>query len=256
MVLRTSKTQIEPAIKQNEQRKQNRVLWIMYRRARSLHHLLTSRRQVSKGGKKATHTGRMTLAVPKSAIIALARCRKVGSDSQTPTNTTLCLFNKDLPKACLLPATDARDATDWQLGKSMLGTRTNSQDARMKTAFLNDLAKGSVGIMMIKNPPPQGKGDNFCNAKVKTARRIACIRDIKKCCSSARKVEEGNAQQSRPPRVHQDLRGRKRCCTATVQRGGEQKLASVRKKEAQGHRQSNPDKHRYNSNTCGASPSP
>ena len=127
----------------------------MYRRLRSLQHLLTSRRQVSKGGKKATHTGRMMLAVPKSAIIAKARCRKVGSDSQTPTNSTVCLFKTDLPKPCLLPATDARDTTDWQLGKAMLGAGTNSQDARVKTDFLNDLAKGSVGLMMIKNPPPR-----------------------------------------------------------------------------------------------------
>ena len=137
----TSKTQIEPAIKQNEQQEQNRVRWIMYRTASSLSHLLTSRRQVSRRGTDATHTGRMMVAVPKCAIIARARCSKLALDSQTSTTATLCLFNKGLPKACLLPATDATDATDWKSGKSMLGTRTTSQDAGTNRAYLKNMAE-------------------------------------------------------------------------------------------------------------------
>ena len=139
-------------------------------------------------GPDATHTGRVMLPVPKRTITARARSGKAELDSQTPRTTTLCINKQALPKACLLAATDARDATEWQSINSMLGTRTNSQgtggaesvpqattsdvfgmqrEARMSMKAFKNLAKGSVGIMGIKKPPPKAKATAFVMPKTK-----------------------------------------------------------------------------------------
>ena len=112
---------------------------------------------------EATLTGRQMLLVPKARIAARSSTQE--SSSLAPKFKTLCIYKQALPKACLLAVTDARHAMEWQSATADFSDmHTGHWPSR---EHFKQLAKGSVGFMMIKKPPPKAKATAVVMPKTK-----------------------------------------------------------------------------------------
>ena len=98
---------------------------------------------------KATLTNRKVLLVPKAKSLVIKNTKK--SVVENPKCQTLCIYEQALPKATLLACTDASDAMEWQSTTTdWFGMHTGHWPSG---TLLRDLAKGSVGLLMINKPP-------------------------------------------------------------------------------------------------------
>ena len=150
--------------------------------------------RVSHGAQETPATAQacvMSSALQKKTFTAASKSSEAELNSQTPSNTTLCVYKEPLPDQCF--PTSSTVPIDWKLDESVCEISTNCQvpggaeplvrafssdaldmrlGASMNMPDLKSLAKGSVGLMLIMKPQPKRKTKSVIMGKTKKKKSL------------------------------------------------------------------------------------